>query len=149
MLWASFILKRVFFLKILKKFNISLTKQNWFWCNKRLWIKCYGNEFEKLLYESCLVESSASVTLLYISNHLSQKPRSALCTYKSMESESTFIKLLIPKKANIIVGYIYCHFHMALNKFSDYYLNDLLDMSSKENKTYSFYVDLMKYDHTN
>ena len=34
-------------------------------------------------YESCLMESSAGGTLLYISNHLSYKTRCDLCIYKS------------------------------------------------------------------
>ena len=54
---------------------------------------------------------------------------------KSTESESTFIEILNPMKTNVIVGCIYCHPQMDLNKFNDYYINNLLDKLSKENKT--------------
>ena len=51
-------------------------------------------------HESC---STAGGTLLYTSNNLSYKPRNDLCIYKSTELESTFIEILSPNKANVIV----------------------------------------------
>ena len=101
-------------------------------------------------YESCPTESAAGGTLLYISNNLSYKPRNDLCIYKSTELESTFIEILNPKKTNVIVGCIYHHPHMDLNEFIDYYVNNLLDQLSKENKTVfllgDFNIDLLNQD---
>ena len=82
-------------------------------------------------HESCTTESASGGTLLYISNHLSYKPRNDLCIYKSTELESTFIEILNPKKINVIVSCIYRHPHMDLNEFNDYYINNLLDKLSK------------------
>ena len=42
-------------------------------------------------------------------------------------NSSTFIKILNPKKPNVIVGCIYRHPQMDLNEFNDYYINNLLD----------------------
>ena len=89
-------------------------------------------------HESCPTESAAGDTLLYISNNLSHKPRNDLCIYKSAELESTFIEILNPKRTNVIVGCICCRPHIDLNEFNDYYINNLLDKLSKENKTVSF-----------
>ena len=92
-------------------------------------------------HESCPTESAAGGTLLYISNNLSYKPRNDLCIYKSKELESAFIEILSPKKTNVILGCIYRHPHMDLNKFNDYCINNLLDKLSKENKTVSLLGD--------
>ena len=86
-------------------------------------------------HESCPTETAAGDTLLSISNNLSYKPRNDLCIHKSKELESTFIEILSPKKTNVIVGCIYRHPDMQLNEFNDYYINNLLDKLSKENKT--------------
>ena len=58
-------------------------------------------------FEFTPTESSAGGTLLYVSNHLSYKPRLDLNIFKSNELESTFIEILNPKKSNIIIGCIY------------------------------------------
>ena len=50
-----------------------------------------GINLKDYSYESCPTEFSAGDTLLYISNHLSYKPRNDLCIYKSRELRSTFI----------------------------------------------------------
>ena len=101
-------------------------------------------------HESCPTESAAGGTLLYMCNNLSYKPRNDLCIYKSTELESTFIEILNPKKTNVSVGCIYRHPHMDLNEFNDYYINNLLDKLSKENKTVfllgDFNIDLLNYD---
>ena len=101
-------------------------------------------------HESCPTESAAGGTLLCISNNLSCKPRNDSCIYKSTELESTFNEILSPKKTNMIVGCIYRHPHMDLNEFNDYYINNLLDKLSKENKTVfllgDFNIDLLNYD---
>ena len=45
---------------------------------------------------------------------------------------------------------IYAPFHMALNEFNDYYVNNILDKLSKENEAVlllaDFNIDLLKYD---
>ena len=84
---------------------------------------------------SCSTESSGGGTLLYSSNHLSNKSRSDLCIYKSTKLESTFTEILNPKIRNVNVGCIYCHSNMNLNEFNDDYINNLLDTFSKKNKT--------------
>ena len=74
--------------------------------------------------------------MLCTSNHLSYKPRNDLRIYKSTKSELTFTETLNPKKTNdVIVGCIYRHTYMDFNEFNDYYVNNLLDKLSKENKT--------------
>ena len=101
-------------------------------------------------HESCPTESAAGGTLLYMCNNFSYKPRNDLCIYKSTESESTFIEILNPKKTNVNVGCIYRYPHMDLNEFNDYYINNLLDKLSSENKTVfllgDFNIDLLNYD---
>ena len=52
-------------------------------------------------------------------NHLSYRPRSDLCIYKSTELELIFIEILNPKKANVIVGSIYYHPHTNLNESNE------------------------------
>ena len=105
--------------------------------------------FKGYSHESDPTESVAGGTLFCISNNLSYKPRNDLCIYKSTELESTFIEILSPKKANVIAGCIYRHPHMDLNEFNDYYINNLLDKLSKENKTVfllgDFNIDLLNY----
>ena len=86
-------------------------------------------------FEFTPTESSPGGTLLYVANHLSYKPRLDLNIYKSNELESTFIKILNPKKSNIITSCIYKHLSMDLNDFNTNYLNNLLDKVSKEQKS--------------
>ena len=70
--------------------------------------------------------------------------------YKTHELESTFIKIIKPKKSNIILGVTYRHPTMDLNEFYDKYVDKLLDNITKENKTTfflgDFNIDLLKYD---
>ena len=103
-------------------------------------------------HQSCPTESAAGGTLLYISNNLSYKPRNDLCINKSTELESTFTEILNPKKTNVIAGRIYRHPHMDLVEFNDYYINNLLDKLSKENKTVflidDFNIDLLTNIHS-
>ena len=55
-----------------------------------------------------------------------------------------------PKKTNITVGCIYCHLHTDLDELNDYYINNLLNKLSKENKTVfrlgDSNLDLFKYE---
>ena len=81
---------------------------------------------------------------------LSYKPRTDLCIYKSTEIKSSFIEILNSNKTNVIVGCIYRLPHMDLNEFNDYYIYNLLDKLSKENKTVfllaDFNIELLDYD---
>ena len=76
-------------------------------------------------------------------------PKNLEMIYKSTELKSTCIEISNPKKTNMIVGCTYCHLHLDLNEFNDYYINNLLDKSSKENKTIfllgDFNTDLLNY----
>ena len=46
----------------------------------------------------------------------------------------------------MIVGCIYHHLHMDLNKSNDYYINNLLHKLLKKNIEYDFNIDSLKYD---
>ena len=50
----------------------------------------------------------------------------------------------------MIVDCVYRHPYMELNEFNDYYVNNLLDKLSKENRTVfplgDFNIDLLNYD---
>ena len=96
------------------------------------------------------MKSSAGGTLLYITNHLSYKSRNELCIYKSTELESRYSDILNPEKTNVTVVCILRHLHIGLNEFNDYYVNNLLDRLSKENKTVfllcDFNIDLLNYN---
>ena len=80
-------------------------------------------------------ESSAGGTLLYIANHLSYKTCFDLNIYESNELESTFIEILNAIKSNVIVGCIYKYTSIDLNEFNTNYLNNLLNIVSKEQKS--------------
>ena len=84
-------------------------------------------------FESIPTESSAGGTMLYISNHLSYKPRTDLNTCKKNQLESTFIEIINSKKRNIIIGCVYKHPNMDVLDFN-YFINQLLDNISKEQK---------------
>ena len=77
-------------------------------------------KLERLLF------SAGSTMLLIISNHLSSRPRSELCTYKSTELNLIFIEFLNLNEINVIVGCIYRHPDLDLNKFNAYHVNNLL-----------------------
>ena len=72
-------------------------------------------------------ESSAGGTLLYIANYLSYKHRQDLNIYKMSELESTFVKVINPRKNNIIVGSIYRHPSTDLEDLNKNFLNKLLE----------------------
>ena len=73
--------------------------------------------------------------------------------YKRNKLESTFIEILNPKKSNVIIGCIYKHPSMDLNAFNTNYLNNLLDIVSKEQKSVfllgGFNVNLVNYNDRN
>ena len=83
--------------------------------------------------------TSASGTVLYITNRLSYKCRNNLNTYKKNELESTFTKIVNPRKSNII----YRHPSMDLTDVNCNYLNKLLESISKEQNQFSYLETLM------
>ena len=83
--------------------------------------------------------TSASGTVLYISNRLSYKCRNNLNTYKKNELESTFTEIVNPRKSNII----YRHPSMDLTDVNCNYLNKLLESISKEQNQFSYLETLM------
>ena len=78
------------------------------------------------------------------------KPRNDLSSYKKSELESTFLKIVNPKKANIIYGMIYRHPSMDVTDFNQNYLNGLLDKVPKEEKNIfllgDFNINLLNYN---
>ena len=67
--------------------------------------------------------------------------------------EFTFIEIVSPRKSNIIVGVIYRHPSMDLADFNCNYLNDLLEKTSKEQKSIfllgDFNFNLLNYNEHN
>ena len=85
-------------------------------------------------FEHTATKSSAGGTLLYIANCLSYKICNDLKIYKKSELESTFIKIINPRKCNIIVGVIYKHPKMDVTDFNNNFLNNLLKKINQEQK---------------
>ena len=104
-------------------------------------------------FEFTPTETSAGGTLLYIANHLSYKCCNNLNIYTKNELGSTFIKIVNPKKSNIIVGVIYRHPSMDLTDFNCNYLNKQSENISKEQKSIfllgDFNVNLLTYNEHN
>ena len=67
--------------------------------------------------------------------------------------ESTFIEIGNPRKSNIIVGVIYRHPSMDFAYFNCNHLNNLLEKTSKEQKSIfllgDFNVNLLNYNEHN
>ena len=101
-------------------------------------------------FEQTTTESSCGGTLLYINNNINYICRKDLQIYKKKELESTFIEITNPNNKNIIVGCIYRHPCMDPSEFNDFYLHDLLQKLSNENKQIilmgDFNIDILKYD---
>ena len=97
-------------------------------------------------------ESSKGGSILYIKNKFNTLPRTDLdnIMYKSKELESSFIEIINSGKKNIVIGCIYRHPSMDLNEFNEYYLDNLLEKLSTENKNTfllgDFNVDLMNLE---
>ena len=89
--------------------------------------------------------------MLYINKRHSYKTRSNLAIYKPKKRKSVFVKVILPKKSNLLVGFIYKHPCLDTCSFNDHYLNPLLDnLSKKANKTIvllgDFNIDLLNFD---
>ena len=105
-------------------------------------------ELSNYTFEHALTESSVGGTLMYIANHLSYKTHSDLSIYKKFDLESAFVKIINPKKSNIIVGTIFRLQKMDLTEFNNI-LNYLLKKLIKNKKLFllgDFSIDLMHYN---
>ena len=95
-------------------------------------------------------ESSAGGTLLYIASHLPYKLRLDLNIYKSNQLESTFVEIINPKKSKIFIGCIYKHPNMDVSDFKNYYLSQIFEIVSKEQKQVfilgDFNINLLNYN---
>ena len=100
-------------------------------------------------FEFMPTEPNAGGTLLYIANHLSNKPRTDLNLNLANQLESTFVEIINSRKSNI-VGRLYKHPSMDISDFNKNYLNTLLDKLSKENKQVflcgDFNIKLLNYN---
>ena len=87
--------------------------------------------------------------MLYISNHLSYKPRTDLNMCRIIQLKSTFIEIIYSKKSNIIVGCVYKHPDMNVLDINSL-INQLLDKISKEQKQIfllgDFNINLLNYN---
>ena len=89
---------------------------------------------------------------LYIANHHKCKERKDLDSicYNSYELESKFIEIIHQNQKNTLIGCIYRHPSMDVNKFNENFLNPLISKLSLENKKLfligDFNIDLMKTD---
>ena len=91
---------------------------------------------QNYVIEQTSTESTAGEALLYISKRHCYKTCPDFTIYKPKKLESIFVEVVLLKKSNLIVGYIYKHPCMHICTFSDHYLSPLLDNLSKEaNKT--------------
>ena len=62
-------------------------------------------------------ELSAAGALLYISNHLTYKPQDLNNSfYLSKDLESVFIEIVYEKKKNVIIGCVYKHPKMCIDR---------------------------------
>ena len=102
--------------------------------------------------EHTATELSSGGALLYISDHLSYKPRKDLnkSMYKCKELESIFVEIIYKNKKNLIVGCIYKHPKMSTDDFNSDFLHPLLDKANKEKKSVilmgDFNINLLNCD---
>ena len=99
-----------------------------------------------------MTKTSHGGTGVFISDQINYKLREDLKIESDGNVESTFIKLIIPNKKNIIIGCIYRHpnSQISVNEFTTNYMNPLLTNISSEGKLCSlmgdFNIDLLKAD---
>ena len=82
--------------------------------------------------------------------NFSNVPWNDSCICKATELESSFIRISNPERSKIIIGWIYRHPNMNLDKFNNNYWNLFPHKISKENNSVllhgDYNVDLLKYD---
>ena len=100
-------------------------------------------------FESTPTESTKGGTAIYIKKTLNYKLRKDLIIYKPNQLESTFIEV-IQNKDTFIAGCICRHPSMEISDFNKYYLSNLIEKLSSENKKIvllgDFNADLLNYD---
>ena len=100
-----------------------------------------------------MTKTSHGGTGFFISDQINYKLREDLKIESDGNVESTFIKLIIPNKKNMIIGCIYRHpnSQISVNEFTTNYMNPLLTNISSEGKLCSlmgdFNIDLLKADY--
>ena len=94
-------------------------------------------------FEFTPTETSAGDSLLYIANHLSYKCRNDLNIYKNNELESTFIKILNPRKSNIIVEVIYRPPSMDCTDYNCSYLKKAITQYPLKHKILFSYLEIL------
>ena len=87
---------------------------------------------QNYVIEQISTESTAGGALLYINKRHSYKTRPYLAIYRTKKLDTIFVKVVLPKKSNLIVGCIHNHPCRDICTFNDHYLNTLLDNLSKE-----------------
>ena len=93
---------------------------------------------QNYVIEQTSTESTAGVALLCIN----ERPSRNLVIYKAKKLESIFAEVVLSKKINLIIEYIYKHPCMDIYTFIYHYFNPLLDNLSKEaNKIFSLLGD--------
>ena len=100
-------------------------------------------------FELTPTESTNRGTTIYIKKTLNYKLGKDFIIYKLNQLESTFIQV-IQKKGTCIVGCTYRHPSMEISDFNMYYLSNLTETLSSENKKTvllgDFNADLLNYD---
>ena len=94
-------------------------------------------------------ESSAGGTIIYISQDLLYKHRNDLQICVPKELESVFIEVIIPNEQSCLLGTMYKHPSMKHFKFNNEYMEELLRVTTHENKncilTGDFNLNLLKH----
>ena len=108
-------------------------------------------ELENFSTEHTPTEIAAGGALLYINKRLSYHPTSDLNIYTPGKLESIFIEIVCPKSSNIIVGCIYKHPSLQVNRFTNDIILSLLGKLNKENSKKIFLladsnIDLLQYE---
>ena len=86
---------------------------------------------QNYVIEQTSAESTAGEALLYIDKRYSYKTRPDLAIFNPKKFDSIFVKAVLLKKSNLIVGCIYKHLCMDICTFNDHYLNPSLNNLSR------------------
>ena len=77
-------------------------------------------------------ETLVGGALLYINSRLSYKPRAHLKIYTPTKLESIFIEIICPNTSNLIIGCIYKHPVLHIDKFNSNYISPFVTQTFKE-----------------
>lgn len=112
---------------------------------------CIDNYHEPL---SCPSEANKGGVLLYVNKKIHNfKPRPDLCIYESKFIESSFIEIINNGRSNQIIGVIYRHPTLGVDRFTDDHMRPLITKLSKESKKQitiagDFNVNLLNLSHS-